>query len=443
MRAARPLKALLTICLFLALSAPALPQSRLKLSPIEARDMARSALLAGNAPLTIELARALLERDGDDFAALILLAGAEAALGRNEAALAHARRAFALTRLPEARFDAAMIASRALVAEGHFLRAQLWLRRAHQAAPNRALGAVAARDFRRIDRIKPLQLRTTFALAPSSNVNNGSEAEVVVINGLPFTLSGDARALAGLEATLGLNARRRMGKTAFLGLNLLSRNYRLTPASLALAGGKTGADYAFAAAELDLGWSGSRNGAPSGLLTLGRNFYGGAVLTDYARLQATRNFGRLQGGLAFERQLRRDVASRSAGIGTLSLARGFALGGGQARLRLELRKVASGSAEIAHAAQALRFDYSWNKPLLGARISLSTDLNLRQYDRAFLSPAPRRDTGFGATVSLMLPKYQVMGFAPVIDLSVMRNLSSDDLYDSSRQSISFRLKSAF
>jgi hypothetical protein len=425
----------------------------LTLSIAEARISARQALLAGDADYAAALSRALLKRDPEDFTALIILASAELALGRTKPAAKLARKAYGLTDIRQARFDAAMILSRAFTAQGKFARAQLWLRRSGQTAPNAALRDMAAQDFRRIEEIKPVSLRTRFAISPSSNVNNGSDAEVIIINGLPFVLSGDAQALSGIEATLGLTARRRMAlgeaRSGFVGVNLLSRQYRLSAASLAVSGGKTGADYAFGAAELDFGLASNRGGVgKSGLLTLGRNWYGGAALTNYMRLQAGRDVALAAGaplrvGLALERQLRLDSSLRSATLGALSLARDFRLGAGQANLRYDLRNVFSASAEIAHVSQSASFSYRFARPVFGMELTLRTGISGKLYKAAFLSPALRRDIGLSASVSFLLPKFEVMGFAPVIDINLMRNFSNVDLYDSSRQSISLGIKSTF
>ncbi|MCB1366460.1 MAG: hypothetical protein KDK00_01735 [Rhodobacteraceae bacterium] len=424
-----------------------------RLNPDEARATARQAFRLGDHASAAAISAALLQRNPDDLTALIVLAGAQQALGQDATAAAHARRAFRLTRDPNARFDAAMILSRAHYAQGHVMRAQYWLRRSGHVAPSPALKAVAQRDFNYIQAVKPWETRFHFGLAPSSNVNNGSDASVVMLNGLPFVLSGDARALAGVEATTGFGAKRRFRisdrRLATLGFNLLSRNYRLTPAALAVSGGKTGADYAFGAAEIEAALhQGSNSARQAVFVTFGRNWYGGAVLTDYAKValagERAVTGGALGLSLSLERQIRADSNQRSATLASAGLSRSFTLPAGhRATLSYSLRNVFSGSTEIAHIAHDLNFGLRLGEPVLGAQMALGLGVNARTDKSPRLAPDPRRDIGFSATITMTLTRFEVMGFSPVIDLNLSRNLSTIDLYDSSRQNLSVGIKSTF
>lgn len=428
-------------------------QTPVRLSPDDARATARAAFRLGHHANAAVIAEALLHRNPDDITALVVLAGSQQALGQDASAARHARRAFRLSDDPNARFDAAMILARAHYARGHFMRAQFWLRRSGQEAPSPALKAVARRDFRHVQRVKPWETRFHFGLAPSSNVNNGSDASVVMLNGLPFVLSGDARALAGIEATTGFGAMRRFhlseSHLATLGFNLLSRNYRLTPAALAVSGGKTGADYAFGAAEIETALhQGTSSGRQAVFVTFGRNWYGGAALTNYAKVSLARKRA-VAGGMAglslsLERQIRLDNNQRSASLAQLGLSRSFTLPAGhRASISYTLRNVFSGSTEIAHIAHDLDFGMRLGEMVPGAYLALGLGVRSRIDKSPRLAPDPRRDFGLNARLSLTLTRFEVMGFAPVVDLNLSRNLSSVDLYDSTTQNLSVGVKSTF
>lgn len=444
----------LVAMLFLGLPnfAVAQPRGPLTLTIPEARAMARKALLAGDFKTAAILGRTLLKRDRDDFTALIILAGAEQAMGQNTLAITHAKRAYGLSGLKQARFDAAMIISRAEFGEKHFVAAQYWLRRSGQTAPNRRLAALARREFRYVARVKPFETRFEVTIAPSSNVNNGAQSGRITINGLPFVLSGDAQALAGTVATLGLKVSRRFwgraGETGHVGVNLLSRSARLTPAARALSGGKSGADYAFAAAEIEVGLSGA-GGADSGLFTIGRNWYGGTTLSDYVRTEVSQAFTinkttALAVGLSAERQIRLDKFARSASLGGVSLSASFGLGGGNiATLRYGLSDVFSASPEIASVAHMVSASYALARPVLGAQLSFGAGISAKFFKAPYLSPRLRRDFGVSAYLSILLPKYAVMGFAPNINVDLSRNFSNERLYDTVSQSVSIGVKSTF
>ncbi|MCA8870207.1 MAG: hypothetical protein KDA67_16270 [Rhodobacteraceae bacterium] len=444
------------LAILFANAAPARPVT---ITIDQARGAARQALLAGDHAVTIALTRALLERDPNDFTALILLAGAQQAMGQDDPAITNARHAYWIAPEPLAKFDAGMIVARSMYRKERFGAAQFWLRRAGSVAPDPALKNLAIREFQGIARTKPVETRFYFGLSPSSNINNGSDSKVIFINGLPFVLSGDAQALSGIGATLGVSARRRFNlgqdSSGFVGLNLVSRNYRLSAASLAISGGKTGKDYAFAAGELDFGLIRRLPGASdrpaelTGLLTIGRNYYAADPLTNYARIRLGRDQG-LAKGQAFslsatlERQLRLDKAQRSATLISAGIGRTFALANGNSSaVSYTIRNVFSGSAEIAHVSQSADFSYRFAKPVFGAHLTLTLGIDVRLYKSPFLSPARRRDFGADLTLSILLPKYQVMGFAPNIDLNIGRNFSNVNLYDTTRQSISLGVKSVF
>lgn len=81
------------------------------LSPEQMRDLAGQAVLQGQAGLAFDLTGALIGRDDTDLDAHLIRSRAARNLGRNEDALTHARRAWALAEDQNARFAAALALS--------------------------------------------------------------------------------------------------------------------------------------------------------------------------------------------------------------------------------------------------------------------------------------------------------------------------------------------
>ncbi|MDG1868800.1 MAG: hypothetical protein P8J00_13885 [Yoonia sp.] len=94
----------------------------------------------------------------------------------------------------------------------NFTRAQLWLRRAAQYAPDDATKAVVAKDFRTVRERNPWSSSLRFGIFPRSNINNGSTAEIYYLPGLdfPLTLQPSSRALSRFEISGGFSSQYRL-----------------------------------------------------------------------------------------------------------------------------------------------------------------------------------------------------------------------------------------
>jgi hypothetical protein len=186
---------LLAAVLALALSGPASTQSvPVALSPQEMRAAAVTLLEQGNAAQALRFARALLQRDSTDLAALLI--GAEAAIALDDPATARAlaARAWPLATTPDTRYRAARLAALALSLEGRDTTAQLWLRRAFQDAPSEDARRSAAEDYRFLRARNPLRFQLSGGLRPSSNINGGSSEETQVLFGVPLPISEGTKA---------------------------------------------------------------------------------------------------------------------------------------------------------------------------------------------------------------------------------------------------------
>ncbi|MBN2906877.1 MAG: tetratricopeptide repeat protein [Rhodobacteraceae bacterium] len=439
-----------------AATGPATADEAVTLTPDEMRAATDYALRIHDSKTALKLADALLTRDPADMFALIARARALRDLGRYQDSLASARDAWARAEGRDDRYAAALVTAQALSSMGRRTRAQIWLRRAAQNAPNDRAKAVVARDYAHVRERNPWSTRLTFGLTPSSNVNNGSSSDIVVIGGLPFVLAPSAKALSGQELRFGAETRYRMRPTDTLSLHLGAeidtRTYRLSSAARASAPGVTGSDFAWAAAEISFGgsWAPKPDAGPLGFeLTLGKSFYGGTALADYARLELTKSYAiaprtllRLTGSA--EQQWRADTPQNDATVvlGNAALTR--RLGNGDiVTLSMGLRDTESDGPSIANEARLASIAYRFAKPVLGARVGLNLAYEGREYDMSLFGGAPRSDTRLELGVSAFLPQHDIYGFAPEIGLKASRNRSNLSLYDSQEIGLTLGIRSAF
>ncbi len=446
----------------LALGLAAAPGRPTGAEPMEldAENLLRLAILMidqGRPREALGMAEALLARDPEDSGVLALKSRAERDLGLNDAAVGSARGAWTSADNAGQRYDAAMAMAQGLASDGQKFRAQFWLRRAMQAAPDPAAKKVAERDFAYVRTRSRLWLRFDASIRPSNNVNNGSSSDILWFYGLPLVLSGDAQALSGTEGTFGASLRYRLAETEVaktdLTVSALGRRVALSGEAKAQAPGARGSDYAYTALEVGL----DRTWRPAGLpgaearatLTLGHDWYAGDPMSNYLRLETSLSKPvtpklAFSGSLALERQDRLDSAIRSADIWTLGFGM-TTLTGAKDRIGLGLsfRDTASDSPEIDH--QRLRLDLDWTRrePVMGARLALGLWAEMKDYSLSRYSPDGRLDEGVGAELSLAFEKVDYMGFIPVVTLSGSRTRSNISLYDSQSLGVGFSIRSKF
>ena len=435
---------------------PAVAAGPVVLGPQDFLKLTYAALAAGDAETALQMADALIARDPSDALALIAQSRAARDLGQISAARAAARAAIRVADTPDERFGAAMVMAQALSSAGQRTAAQYWLRRAAQAAPSDQARALAVRDFGYVKARNPLVLGFDFGLSPSSNINGGSASSTLRIPGLPFVfaLSGDAQALSGTELALGFGARYRLPpqerSATELRLSASGRHYWLSQAAKLQAPAARGSDYDFAALEIGVAQKRALGSGIADLaLSLGRNWYGGAVLSDVARLDfgyARPVSARISGsvGLSLERQARRDVAARSANLVSVTGGIGIGLRNGDAlRFSVLARQAQSASSEIDHHEASLSLD--WTRaaligPLrLGAGIAVST----AHYDRSPYSRNGRADRRLAASLVLGLEGWDYLGFSPEVTVTAARTHSNISLYEQRDVGVALGIRSAF
>lgn len=419
------------------------------------RQTANLALSAGQPAPALEMAEALLQRDPGDWDALLIASRAARDMGKIDTAQSHAKAAWAAADTPGQRYAAALAMAQAQASDGNRLTAQFWLRHAIHTAPDDTARALAIRDFQYVRLRNPVTVDLRFSVAPSSNVNNGSSADYLLLYGIPFTLSPDAKALSGYEMMTGANLTRRIAQGALssteIGANLDAVKVTLSDTAKAEAPMAKGSDYDFFGIETFLR---HRFATPdsarkhAATLTFGRNWYGGDPLSNSVRLDFETDW-RLSRQLAVgldlgaERQWRLDQADRSADVVTVAGTVDRAFAAGQLSLGAFLRETQSDSTQIDHTALGLSTSYTWARPVAGAEISAGLSAEMRDYALSPYSPEGREDTRISAGVSVFLKQAETMGFAPEISLRASRTDSNISLYDSHDVGLTVGLKSTF
>ncbi|MGB7316942.1 MAG: tetratricopeptide repeat protein, partial [Planktotalea sp.] len=292
-------------------------------TPMEMRHLAANAVVGGDPRLGYSIASALLARDPNDTEALIIRARAARDLGRLPEAIATARRAWGKARNASERFGSSMVMAQALSTSGAKSRAQLWLRRAAQNAPNDEFKNIAVRDFRYVKRSNPWATEFSFSASPNSNINNGSMRSSTRLFDLPFEfqLSGAARALSGVEYSTGVATRYRLSESARNQNDLLfrldHRTYTMSSEAKRLAPNTDGSDFAFSSVSLSYirrGFSSSGKDLPHQFeITGGRTWYGQTPFMEYLRLGFTQNVAIGPGSLLYAgvtREYQRSLSTR-------------------------------------------------------------------------------------------------------------------------------------
>lgn len=424
----------------------------------QARVLAANLEASGQREEAARIAAILLESDPQDAFAWIIVSRIRQSTGDIDGALEAARNANAYADTDEERFAAAVELAVVNVQKERRLYAQFWLRRAAQVAPSEELRERAIQNFRDVRRQTPWQFTLRFSAVPSSNVNNGSSAEIIELFGLPFVLSGDAQALSGVEFTISSSARYRFegfaGQPALLSFGAALQRVALSDEAKEQAPEASGSDYSFDAFEVGFSQVVSNWSEASVLRVntlVGHNRYGGEALTNYARVGllaqwpvGARSLMVLSGSI--ERQRRFDDEARSAWVTRGNLRRVWQVGsrGQIAGLTFGLRNTSSESIEVDNRAALLSFDYRSTEPILGS-FSIATLVNAehRRYDASPFSADGREDTRGSVSVTVGLPDWNYYGFGPTVTFEASRTESNVSLYDSRDLGIRIGIDSVF
>lgn len=447
---------LAAFALCLGLTAPLAGAKPLVLTPQGMVQMAVTLLERGYPDQALRFANALLRQNPMDATALIVKARAERDLAQYPQSVATARLAWKSADLPRERYGAALAVAQGLASDGQKLRAQVWLRRAIEEAPNDNARTLAIRDLRYVRNRSRLTLRFDLSVRPSSNVNGGTYERMIDFLGIPLTISPDSRALSGGTAQAAITAQYRLAESANaktdLRLGIVERQAWLSSSAKAAAPMADPGDYRFSGYEIgmDQAWKlPALKGEATASVTFGRNRYGGAPMSDYARLdlEMMRSFTSDlsgQAGISFERQHRVDSPERSATIigASASVSRNLQ-SGDRLTFSLDLRDTNSDANSIDHRAMSADMNWSKADPIFGLGVSAELGVETRNYARAVLSSNGREDISISAQANLSLQKLDYMGFMPMFSLNAERTRSNIPLYRSQSLGVGLSIRSKF
>lgn len=428
------------------------------LTPEALRGAAMQASVQGRHAAALAMVQALLTRDPDDVAAHLVASRTYRDMGAAGPALTAALTASKLATTDEQRFSASMLVAQALSTAGRRTEAQLWLRWAANQAPTEGARAVAQRDFRYVRSRNPLKVDLSFSAAPTSNLNNGSAAEVATVYGAPLTLSGDARALSGLRVGGGATLTWRFPATerrqAQAYLSLYHHTHVLSDEAKAQAPNVAAEDFDYSS--VSVGYRQVLSFGPGkGLWTweasAGRSWYGRDPLADFAKLGLGRTFvwGEV-GNVSVVGTLRHQRYVEGSGVRATSVGVTTALTrqvgqGGRVKLAFGVEDSMSDEPNVDYTAYRLSGEWRLGAPLAGAEVTLSAGVELREYPLSIYTPLPgrREDVSQWLSADFLFPKAQVWGFAPTVSAQYNLRASNADRYDTETFSIQLGVQSVF
>ena len=437
------------------------PDTSVTLTLDQARAAAAQALEAGRPGDALTLARGLAAALPHDPLPHFVIASAHAQAGQPRDGRRAAARAFRLSKSPDHRFQAGQMAARLAVAEDRHSIAQYWLRRSANNAPTAEARKIVARDFRTVRALNPWRVSLDGGLRPSSNVNNGSEEALQVIDGVPVTgfLSPAAQALSGVIATANLSVSYRLRATANSATLLTAQYYmkRVRLSGDARAQAPTASNSMFSADHLSFGlrhaFAVPQNGSAALSVSAGASRSGDRPTYQFARIGGSRSWAVAEHG---QITLSAEAEERFSQRGTrydaralnVALTYGRALeNGDRLSLRFGMRDTSAAHFNDTGRTFSLRTSYAFKDAFGPVRVSAGLTLghsDRPHYRSGFIAvPGGRQDTSLYADVNLMFEQIDYAGFSPSLRLRAGRTKSNDSRFTTREVSVAFGIESNF
>lgn len=428
----------------------------LALSPAQMLDAANRLVLVQRPAAALTLARALIARDPEDFSAQLTASYAARDLGDFKAAEHYGKQAWETAQTADQRYNAALAVAQALASSEQRSAAQIWLRRAVQAAPDARARNRAIRDYRYVRARNPWSYNLNIAIAPSDNLNAGTSTHVWDLGPILLPVPAEMQALSGVSTTVSasvaLTIREDANRRDRIGLQATRREVKLSSEARKAAPHLRNSDFSYQ--QIEGFYEHAQRfsfGEITSLASLGQSRYGGTKLADFGRLSLDweRPIGDAERGgvfgatLGLEREFRRDNATRSADTQRLGLRWGERLGEGHLLASLDWKRIRSDSAAVDRGDLSARVQYALAKPILGAHVALWAGLGQTDYGYSPYTGGARRDLGREFGVSAFLANREFFGFAPEIAVTWDENRSDAVLFERSETAVSLRLRSTF
>lgn len=455
------------LCLGLA-AGPAIGDTT-SLSPNEAFTLALSELRAGNAPLAVQIADALLVRNPNDANALLLRTDAALVMGAYEDAVAFGKRAYYAATSRANKLQAARLTALGLTRLERYTRAQIWLRTASDYADTQAAWNVLTRDYRQVQSVNPLSVSLRFGITPNNNVNNGSSGssfafgQFLANQGLNFPtdifvdIEGDTKQLSGYQFSLGSDLQYRLSKSEtasnFITASFDFSTYTLSKAAKAIAPDANGRDYENGTLKIGFARQQLFDGQSDPMLLrfeMGQTWFDQKPYTRFTEASFSqsyridpRNSFTVSGYIKDQNILSSDVDTRTVGV-RLGWAHLFE---NKDRLQVSIHGSKSQSDRIDSTAdvQELSVGYQWNKPFAGMKFGAGLSLGQSYQPQSVYAAekGPRSAVTYGVNASVQFTEIEYYGFQPVVTIRGSVTESTEDLFDRENLSVGFDLRSSF
>ncbi|MEO1778946.1 MAG: surface lipoprotein assembly modifier [Pseudomonadota bacterium] len=427
------------------------------LSLEEARVIARSALYAGRYDVARTMAMGLLQADPEDHFAYAVLAAAHSRLDDPKLARAAARLSYKYSDTPGEKFAAARTAASVAVHQKRMTQGQAWLRLAAIHAETDTQEQQIRSDYARARAANPLNFNLSLSVAPSDNVNNGTDNTLLVINGIPaFARFSDAtQTLSGVVSTADLRLRYRLHQTQASVTHATARAYTRQVSLSDTVPGVDGGDFSSSFAEIGLSHRfalGAEGNTASVGGSVGSLWSGGDKSFDFVKLEVGRSvklgdINRLKVTATVEDRASDIEPIRDASVLTLSGTLAHKRpDGGRFTFGLTFQEVSSDQINAEFQTATARVAYTFAEPLGPARITTGVTLGATDYaDYTLIGPVEggREDTSIYADVSFFFEDLSLAGFAPTVTLRSGQRTSNINRFDISETTVSVGLQSKF
>ena len=449
------------VCAMLMATAPAFAQS-----PFNAlQEQAEAALVAGQPAETLRLAQDMLEAEPESFAARYLLALAQADLGDAKSAALSGARAYAVATTEDTRYETARFVAGAHFQAGQYTRAAFWLRRAANHTQTKDEQQFIAEAYATTVSANPLSFQVAASVAPTDNINDGSDDGVLQLEGidLTFVLPEDRRSLSGIAFSASTALQYRLSQdtrqlTQLTG-SISGDAYMLSDDARALLASSPnpdvrsvdGGDFATVTARVGI------DRLQNNISPLGPVRFGAAVGSYWEGGQRRVNFrdlsldqiiplgdtSRLRLGALVRTQdaLMPDLRDSTAYDLTATFDRVLP-NDDQLQLRLMTRRNDAGP-ESSYNEYQIGIGYLLAEPLFGAQLSTSLDVGMRRFEEFTTTLDGRDDHFILASATALFEGYSYYGFSPSVTVSASRTDSTAEEISTSAVQILFGVASNF
>ncbi len=432
----RPTFILVLSCVFVCVTSVVWSQDQSKTLDAQ-RAQAGAALSAGDAATSARLAAGVVALRTNDAQAFYLLSLAQMQLGQHKSAAQSAGQAFKYATTAENKVEAARVAAAAKFQLRRYTQAEWWIRRGLNHTESADQVAQLQQEFRAIRAQNPLTVRAGFSVAPSNNINGGTEDATFALGNFQFVFNPTSRSLSGVEYSADLDVRYRLAQSpnamTEVGVYAYGRTYSLSSSSKAAAPGVSGADFALGLVEVSL--SHQRllfpKLGPSGItLHQGQVWSGGDPVWRYQKLSLSQGIAINSNASAavfasVEEQTGLRPSQPDARVTFAQGSYANRLGNGDVvRLAVNRRFHNSERATNTFTDHRVTVGYELARPVFGTELSFSATVGRKKYDEFSISLDGRRDRYVSLGATAVLNQVSYYGFSPSWTVSATRTKSN-------------------